>query len=121
MKKLLALLMLLMFGLAAAEDIPFSPVVMLKGNPTTGYAWQAAVEAEDVLSVSVEYSAENTGLIGSGGQYEVRFMGLMPGETSITLTYARPWENQASLYTLCYHVCVDEELNVTILSSSFGW
>ena len=48
MKKLLALLMLLMFGLAAAEDIPFSPVVMLKGNPTTGYAWQAAVEAEDL-------------------------------------------------------------------------
>ena len=45
MKKILALLMLLMFGLAAAEDIPLSPVVMLKGNPTTGYAWQAAVEA----------------------------------------------------------------------------
>ena len=110
MKKLLALLMLLMFGLAAAEDIPFSPVVMLKGNPTTGYAWQAAVEAEDVVSVSVEYSAENTGLIGSGGQYEVRFMGLTPGEATITMTYA-----------LVYRVCVDEELNVTILSSSFGW
>ena len=121
MKKLLALLMLLMFGLAVAEDIPISPVVMLKGNPTTGYAWQAAVEAEDVVSVSVEYSAENTGLIGSGGQYEVRFVGLMPGETSITLTYARPWENQAPLYTLVYRVCVDEERNVAILSSSFDW
>ncbi len=121
MKKLLVLLVLLMLGLAAAEDIPRSPVVMLKGNPTTGYAWQAAVEAAEVLSVSVEYSAENTGLIGSGGQYEVRFMGLTPGEATITMTYARPWENQAPLYTLRYHVCVDEDLNVTILSSSFGW
>ena len=113
--------MMFMFGLAAAEDIPRSPVVMLKGNPTTGYAWQAVVEAAEVLSVSVEYSAENTGLIGSGGQYEVRFMGLMPGEATITMTYARPWENQTPLYTLVYRVCVDEELNVTILSSSFDW
>ena len=120
MKKILALLAVLLLGLAMAEDAPHSPVVRLKGNPTTGYSWLAVVDAEDVLAVSCEYCAEDTGLIGSGGQYEVGFTGLMPGEATVTLTYRRPWEEEA-LYTLIYRVQVDEELNVTILSSSFDW
>ena len=96
------------------------PHLTLAGNPTTGYAWQAAVDAADILEVSLEYCADDTGLIGSGGRYEACFNGLTTGEASVTLTYRRPWEEEA-LYTLVYRVQVDEELNVTILSSSFDW
>ena len=121
MKKMLILLlaMLCLASVALAETA--SPVLTLAGNPTTGYAWQAAVDREDVLSVALEYRAEETGMIGGGGQYAVWFTGLMPGEAAITLTYARPWEENPPLYTLIYHVQVDEDLNVTILSSSFDW
>lgn len=123
MKKWLILLLTLMLCPALAEDEPLSPMLTLAGNPTTGYSWQVDTDAPEVVSVRSEYRpyAADEMLLGSGGVYEVYITGLTPGEATVTCTYLRPWETDAPLYTLVYRVRVDEELTVTILSSSFEW
>ena len=123
MKKWLILLLVLLLCPALAEDAPQPPALTLAGNPTTGYSWQVGTDAPEVVSVRSEYRpcAADEGLLGSGGVYEVYFIGLTPGEATVTCTYLRPWETNAPLYTLVYRVRVDEDLTVTILSSSFDW
>lgn len=126
MKRLLSLflMVLVMTGAVMAEAMPVCPEVILAGNPTTGYSWTWTTDADEAI-VAVEggyVPAEAAeGMVGVGGQYCFVLQGVAAGETVITFAYARPWENQAPLYTIVYHVRVDENLNVTILSSSFDW
>ena len=132
MKKMLILLLavLCMGTVAMAEDGagPIAPVLMLEGNRTTGFDWYWAVDSEDVVGIACEYETnwqpENDEDImppGTGGHSRITLAGMTPGETTITFTYRRPWEEKDPLYTLVYCVCVDEDLNVTILSSRFDW
>lgn len=111
----------------AAETGSLSPVLVMTGNPTTGYDWSWTVDHEAVISVSIAYVPDMycdvpdaITPIGGGGRYRIALTGLCPGEMTISFSYKRPWEEE-SLYTLVYHVRVDEDLNVTILSSRFDW
>ena len=133
MKKwmLFMLLMLLLPSVAMIEaraDLPGEPMIMLTGNPSTGYSWSWDIDEADVVDVGVEYATDwkfrqedEPMPPGMGGRYLFTLTGLNPGEASITFVYERPWETEAPLYVLVYRVCVDEELNVTILGSSFDW
>ena len=132
MKKMLILLLavLCMGTVAMAEDgaEPIAPVLMLEGNRTTGFDWYWAVDSEDVVGIACEYvtswQPENDEDImppGTGGYSRITLAGITPGEATITFTYRRPWEEKEPLYTLVYCVRVDEDLNVTILSSRFDW
>ncbi len=132
MKKMLILLlvMLCLIPVMLAEGKPeaITPVLMLESNRTTGYDWSWEVDQEDIVGVAGEYETnwqpESEGDImppGTGGQTRILLTGLTPGEATITFTYKRAWEENAPLYTLVYHVCVDEELNVTIVNSRFEW
>ena len=103
-------------------------MIMLTGNPSTGYSWSWDIDEADVVDVGVEYAIDwqfrredEPMPPGMGGRYQFTLTGLNPGEASITFVYERPWEAEAPLYVLVYRVCVDEELNVTILGSSFDW
>ena len=130
MRKWMLLMLLLLLPAVMTEaraDLPGAPMIMLKGNPTTGYSWSWEIDEERVVDVGAEYAADwqfrqegEPVLTGTGGRYLFILTGLNPGEVTITFTYKRPWEENA-LYTLVYHVRVDEELNVTILGSSFDW
>lgn len=133
MKKLLLLLLVLsMLGVSAAlaeeEPEPHMPVIMLECNRTTGFDWSWEVDHEDIVEILCEYAVNwqpaSEGDImppGTGGCSKFMFAGIAPGEATITFSYRRPWEEKESLYILCYLVHVDEDLNVTILGSSFDW
>ena len=125
---LLTLLCMVSAVLAEEETEPQMPVIMLKCNRTTGFDWSWEVDHEDIVEILCEYAVNwqpaSEGDImppGTGGCSKIALAGIAPGETTITFSYRRPWEEKEPLYTLCYRVRVDEDLNVTILGSSFDW
>lgn len=106
---------------------PTAPVLVMESNPSTGFDWDWEIDNEAVVSVSTAYVSDMyydvqdmMPPIGGGGKDRVVLSGLNPGDAAVTFTYKRPWEENA-LYILVYHVRVDEDLNVTILGSSFDW
>ncbi len=68
-------------------------VITLASNPTTGYSWHVAELDESVLQLQgdPEFESESD-LAGAGGAEVLRFKALAGGETTLTLTYDRPWE-----------------------------
>ncbi len=68
-------------------------IVSLKGNPTTGYTWEAAELDEQVLRQveEAEFKPESDA-IGSGGVQTLRFETVNSGQTTLKLVYRRPWE-----------------------------
>jgi predicted secreted protein len=131
MKKMIWLFVLLLLvsaALAEEQEIQVSPVLMLECNRTTGFDWSWEIDRENVVDVACEYvvnwhpeSEEDIMPPGVGGCCNITLTGLAPGAATITFTYRRPWEEKEPLYTLVYRVSVNEQLNVTILSSAFVW
>lgn len=78
--------------LAAGETL----LVTLESNPTTGYSWQVSEVDEAVLKRKGEpeykQRAGSEGLVGAGGAETFRFEAAGAGRTTLTLVYARPWE-----------------------------
>ena len=72
-------------------------VIALGSNPTTGYMWQAGYD-ETILELgekTFELGAEaEQGVVGAGGVEYFPFQALKAGETSITMSYQRPWETE---------------------------
>ena len=79
-------------------------VVTLESNPTTGYSWEVSEVDEDVLmqigdsefkeaaaSAAAAAAAEGEQVVGAGGT-ETFYFASAPGETTLTLVYHRPWE-----------------------------
>ncbi len=111
-----------------ADGAQASPVLVLRSGPSTGYDWIWKIDNENVIAVSKKFVADRYSsvqdvvpIVGGGGRDLMTLSGLNAGETTVTFTYKRIWEDAEPLYTLVYHVRVDENLNVTILSSSFDW
>jgi inhibitor of cysteine peptidase len=73
-------------------ETPFD--VRLKGNATTGYAWKvASIKGKSIAQQGeVNYKAEETGRVGSGGIYTAHFKAIEPGQSTLRLEYVRPWE-----------------------------
>jgi predicted secreted protein len=74
-------------------------VLELQGNPTTGFRWMLAeaLPADSPVSVEIAYesAASRKPLCGRGGVFKVSYTGVKPGETTVVLIYARPWEKDA--------------------------
>ena len=75
-------------------------VVTLESNPTTGYSWEVSEVDEDVLmqigdsefkEAAASAAAEGEQVVGAGGT-ETFYFASAPGETTLTLVYHRPWE-----------------------------
>lgn len=64
--------------------------IELAGNPTTGYTWQAEVEAGKLELIGQEFEPSGEGA-GAAGTEICRFLALGAGETEIDLAYRRPW------------------------------
>ncbi|UFS72214.1 protease inhibitor I42 family protein [Geomonas sp. RF6] len=69
--------------------------IALRGNATTGFAWELAPGAEDILALEgePEFTADSSG-IGAGGVFTFTFRAVAPGEATLTLVYRRPWEKE---------------------------
>lgn len=69
--------------------------IALDSNPTTGYDWEETHD-ENILALvedKFEPDEKAKGLVGAGGTQYYRFLALKEGDTEITVTYQRPWED----------------------------
>jgi len=70
--------------------------VNLRGNPTTGYLWEAQMADSTVIRQSgdYEYHADHTepGYVGSPGMFTFRFTAVGKGHCDLQLIYHRPFE-----------------------------
>jgi inhibitor of cysteine peptidase len=84
-------------------------IIKLDGNPSTGFTWEVK-ELDNKLFEQVgeaTFVNSNPGLIGSGGTLSLTFKALLPGNSSLTLVYHRPWEIGVSpidTFTITVHV-----------------
>jgi len=77
---------------AAGEEV----LLTLPANRATGYRWTVRHSAEPVLRVEgeAEYAQDSTRhrLTGVPGAETFRFTAVEPGQATLRLEYARPWE-----------------------------
>lgn len=71
-------------------------VVTLESNPTTGYSWEVSEVDESVLVQMgepefKEAATEGEQVVGAGGT-ETFYFASAAGETTLTLVYHKPWE-----------------------------
>ncbi|NYT01701.1 MAG: protease inhibitor I42 family protein [Methanosarcinales archaeon] len=95
--------------------------ISLESNPTTGYSWAASFDEEALTLVDqthVPYE-QPSGLMGGGGRDLFTFQGLRPGETTVKMTYSRPWENATMPKIRTYVVRVAED-NTTLINTTMG-
>jgi predicted secreted protein len=64
--------------------------IRLAGNPTTGYTWQAKVDACYLEPVDQTFEPQYEA-VGAGGWEILHFRALRTGETEICCEYRRPW------------------------------
>ena len=69
--------------------------VTLAENPTTGFSWQYEIQDESAVKlIDDEYVPSNTDkkIVGAGGMHSFTFACLKNCETSVLMTYKRPWK-----------------------------
>ncbi len=87
--------------------------VIIPGNPTTGYSWTATLSDKDaaVLVQNGEPAyveeAADTEVVGAGGTFTFTFKALAPGQATLKLVYARPWESVAPAQTFEVQITVE--------------
>ena len=73
--------------------------IALGSNITTGYSWEAAYDANALNLVEKTYKEQdNTGkqIVGASGTEYFKFKAINRGETEVTFTYRRPWEQPSA-------------------------
>lgn len=69
-------------------------VVVLEGNPSTGYMWEVdEVDGAILQQVGEPEFRALSDLVGAGGLSILRFQAVATGRTMLRLAYRRPWEN----------------------------
>jgi predicted secreted protein len=74
-------------------------VVVIAGNPSTGYQWELNGSVDGAVLVQegrVEFVAGDPDLVGAPGEYRFTFKATGPGTTAVGLKYVRPWEKGKS-------------------------
>ncbi len=81
--------------------------IVLEGNPTTGYTWDAAVDTSQVLKQikDPEYRSKSK-LIGSGGKFTFHYKAVRSGKTELKFAYRRRWEKLAPARTFDLKITV---------------
>jgi inhibitor of cysteine peptidase len=70
-------------------------VIALGSNHSTGYSWQESHDHTMLELVNWKYEEEaKEGVVGAGGVEYFRFKALKAGQTEITMSYQRPWEEE---------------------------
>ena len=92
-----------------------SVTIELKGNPSTGYTWEAVLASENIVKISkdVKYLGAN-GLVGAPSMFYFTVRSVSVGNTVLTLEYKRPWDEKVPLETKVYNISVDEKGKITM-------
>ena len=67
--------------------------VELRGNPSTGYMWQADVDSQYLALLGQQFEPGGVG-VGAAGNEVFQFHALAIGTTEIDCAYRRPWEKE---------------------------
>ncbi|MGY8753317.1 MAG: protease inhibitor I42 family protein [Phycisphaerales bacterium] len=71
--------------------------IVLPSNPTTGYTWELEIQNPTIIKdVSSNFVADASGRIGVGGATTWKLRADGQGETALTFSYHRPWEEKVS-------------------------
>lgn len=73
--------------------------IALGSNISTGYSWQAAFDEKALTLIEKTYKEQDsTGkqIVGASGTEYFKFKSLSKGETKVTFTYRRPWEQPSA-------------------------
>lgn len=92
--------------------------ITLKSNPSTGYQWSYELSDNAAIESSGESfkGGDSATTAGAPGTQTYTFKGVKAGETTITLTYVRPWEERSDADEQCkVIVTTDGSGNVTKL------
>lgn len=69
--------------------------IALESNPTTGYRWEVDFDSQYLQLMGEEYKTHiQEQVVGAGGKEIFTFQALRAGETEITFSYLRPWEEE---------------------------
>ena len=92
-----------------------SATIELKGNPSTGYTWEAVLSDENIVEVSkdVKYLGAK-GMVGAPSMFYFTVRSVSVGNTVLTFEYKRPWEEKAPLETKVYNITVDKRGKITM-------
>ena len=92
-----------------------SVTIELKGNPSTGYTWEAVLSSENVVTVSkdVKYLGDE-GMVGAPSMFYFTLSSVSAGNTILTLEYKRLWEENVPLETKVYNITVDKKGKITM-------
>lgn len=69
--------------------------VTLAENPTTGFSWQYEIQDKSAVKLVDDLyvpSNTDTRIVGAGGMHSFTFACLKDCETSVLMTYKRPWK-----------------------------
>lgn len=71
--------------------------VVLKGNPSTGYAWNYTMDSKNMIELSSSNEVpDKKNVAGSGSTFTWRFKALKAGQVKLTYKYYRGWEGEAT-------------------------
>ncbi|MBO5482694.1 MAG: protease inhibitor I42 family protein [Spirochaetaceae bacterium] len=92
-----------------------SITIELKGNPSTGYTWEAVLASENIVEISkdVKYLG-GEGMVGAPSMFNFTVSSVSAGSTILTLEYKRPWEEKAPLEKKVYNITVDKKGKITM-------
>jgi len=91
-------------------------IVVIPGNVSTGYTWQPAYDEEMVWIQELPYITAENGLLGAEGSFRFAVYGLTEGNTQITFTSERVWEEETVVDEMIVNISVDANGKVTQLS-----
>ena len=96
-----------------------SVTIELKGNPSTGYTWEAVLASENIVEISkdVKYLGAE-GMVGAPSMFYFTVSSVSAGNTVLTFEYKRPWEEKEPLEKKVYNITVDKRGKITIEEKS---
>jgi inhibitor of cysteine peptidase len=81
--------------------------IELEGNPSTGFTWEVTEVDRWVLTAVGEPRFTPSDRLMGGGTVRFRFAAVQAGETTLVLSYRRPWSPNSPLQTFRLRVVVD--------------
>jgi len=98
---------------AAVESINLE----LTGNPTTGYQWIITEQSDNIEIISsYEMMPGAEKMLGKGGKYVFKVIGIEEGNAGFEIEYKRAWSNEVSR-KVKYDLYINKDKTITIINS----
>ena len=89
-------------GTGVGLNVGDTLILILNGNPSTGYTWDVAFYVHPVIEPTgePEYQSDSN-LVGAGGTYTFHFLATGEGEAKLAMIYHRPFDKDAPILKTC--------------------